>query len=98
MQEVLVKYQKARLQGNTMPLEQYEGYSCPVNDLFLSMVTKFFPFSFSHHAAQQRCKAISDRVVQHPFIIAGGPVHDGEVYPKPYILHPKHWQYTPISS
>jgi hypothetical protein len=79
MQEVLVKYHHARLKGDEKPLEEYDGYSCPVSDIFLAMVTKFFPFAFSHHAVQQRSNSLHDRVCQHPFVIAGGPVHDGEV-------------------
>ncbi len=80
MHKVLIQYQLDRLRGEDIPLEDYQGYHCPVNDIWLAAVSKAFPFGFNHHAGKQTSSDLNDRMCQHPFVLAGGSVSQDQVY------------------
>ena len=83
MRTALRMYKAAKADGDFTPLENYEGFAEPYSEAALALFHGFFPFPFSHYNASQRARSLQDRVVNHPWVIAGGQSVDvdaGEVY------------------
>ena len=77
----LRQYADSCKRGDFTPIEQYAGFHQPYNDLSMAIMHGFFPFPFAVYSASQRSKQLADRVLQHPWVLAGGTeAGDGEVY------------------
>ncbi len=78
---MLQRYSEACRRGDFTPLEEYDGFHQPYNDLALALMHGFFPFPFAVYHASQRSRKLEDRVVTHPWVRAGGmEAAAGEIY------------------